>query len=199
METRPNAGLADRRRLAPACRRNADGVGCTATRSVAAKDGFVSGFIRGKGPRVVLLTPNQHAIVQLLLAGEAAPAIARATKRSVDTVRQTIRAIYSRFGVRSSAELATGLSECLFRVHITDNDGRERNYRSAVASIHRALTMLRSENLRTGAKRRRIPVRLHESELEALLIVLAQRTESNEPLEGSASACVSDADRQSSD
>jgi DNA-binding CsgD family transcriptional regulator len=124
--------------------------------------------------REVLLSANQNAIVERLLAGDKGPAIARAKKRSVDTVRQTIRAIYSKFGVRDTAELATGIAEGRFNIRVTDGNGREHNLRSAVTAMHRAVANMRSENLRKGTRRRRVPLHLHEDEIGAILVALGE-------------------------
>ncbi len=78
-----------------------------------------------------MLTTNQDAIVQRMLRGENTPTIARAKKRSVDTVRKTIRVIYSRFGVNGAAELKARMAQGAFRVHVTGDDGREHNLQSA--------------------------------------------------------------------
>ena len=132
------------------------------------------GELGSKPPRGVVLTTNQDAIVQRMLCGENTPAIARAKKRSVDTVRKTIRTIYSRFGVSSAAELKAGMAQGAFRIHVTDNDGREHNLRSALKAIHDALTTMRAENDRKGTKRRRFQVSLHDDEMNAILLFHAE-------------------------
>jgi DNA-binding CsgD family transcriptional regulator len=124
--------------------------------------------------RDVLLTANQNAILQRLLTGDRGPAIARAKNRSVDTVRQTIRAIYFKFGVRDTAELATGIAEGRFNVRVTDESGREHTLRSAVTAMHRAVANMRSENLRKGRRQRRVAMHLHEDEIDAILVALGE-------------------------
>jgi len=128
-------------------------------------------------PRDVLLTATQHDIVTRLLDGERARAIARARQRSVDTVRQTVRAIYSRFGVRNPEELAAGIAEGLFNVRVGRLNGREHTLRSALAALDRALKTMQLENARTGTNRRRTSVRLHRDEMNAILAACAQTIE----------------------
>jgi DNA-binding CsgD family transcriptional regulator len=122
-----------------------------------------------KLPRDVMLTKNQNAIVQRMIRGENTAQIARAKKRSVDTIRKTVRTIYSRLGVSSSAELTAGITQGAFLIHVTDDGGRAHDLRSAVKAIHGALTTMRAENRRKGTKRRRSQVGLHEDEMEAIL------------------------------
>jgi DNA-binding CsgD family transcriptional regulator len=122
-----------------------------------------------KRPREVILTSNQYAIVTRIARGEKTPAIARAKKRSVDTVRSTLRTIYSRFNVRSADELKAGMSSGAFRIVVADGDGREHNLRSALTAIRNALTSMRTANRRKGTKRRRCHVSLHEDEVTAIL------------------------------
>jgi DNA-binding CsgD family transcriptional regulator len=128
-------------------------------------------------PRDVLLTATQHDIVTRLLDGEKAPAIARARKRSVDTVRQTVRAIYSRFGVRNAEELAAGFASAFFNVRVDDVNGREHNLRSGITAVDRALKTMQRENNRKGTNRRRTSVRLHEDEMTAILTACAETAE----------------------
>jgi DNA-binding CsgD family transcriptional regulator len=127
-----------------------------------------------KPPRDVVLTANQAAIVQRMVRGENTPEIARAKQRSVDTVRKTVRTIYSRFGVSNAAELKAGMARGAFAIRFTDDIGREHNLRSALGAIREAVTSMRAENCRMGTKRRRSQVSLHEDEMNALLAFHAQ-------------------------
>jgi DNA-binding CsgD family transcriptional regulator len=128
----------------------------------------VSG-LDGKAPRDVFLTANQDAIVQGMVRGENTPEIARVKKRSVDTVRKTVRAIYTRFGVSGATELRAALARGAFRIRVTDNGGREHNLQSGLKALRDALATLRARNLRRGTKRRRAHVSLHEHELNAIV------------------------------
>jgi DNA-binding CsgD family transcriptional regulator len=120
-------------------------------------------------PRNVILTSNQHAIVLRVIRGEKTPAIAHAKKRSVDTVRKTLRTIYARFNVRSADELKAEIGRGAFRIIVADGAGREHNLRSALKSIQNALAAMRTANRRKGTKRRRCHIGLHEDEAEAIL------------------------------
>ncbi len=53
-----------------------------------------------------LLTPSQAAVVELVVVGLAAPAIAEQLGKSVETVRSQIKQVYARLGVNSRVELA---------------------------------------------------------------------------------------------
>jgi DNA-binding CsgD family transcriptional regulator len=124
----------------------------------------------GKMPRDVFLTANQDAIVQRMVRGENTPEIARAKKRSVDTVRKTVRAIYTRFGVSGATELKVAFAQGTFRIRVTDNGGREHNLQSALNAVRNALAALRAKNRRKGMNRRRSHVSLHEDEMNAILV-----------------------------
>lgn len=122
-----------------------------------------------KVPREVFLTPNQREIVQRLLGGNSAAEIARTKRRSVDTIRQTIRAIYSRFNVCNLSELKAGITAEIFNIRVGDGNGREHTLRSGLAAIQSGLDTMRRQNVRKGTRRRRMPISLHESEMEAIL------------------------------
>ena len=132
-----------------------------------------------KSPRDVLLAANQRDIVERLLDVDRVPTIARATKRSVDTVRQTLRAIYSQLGVRSAEELVAGLVAGTFNVRASNQEGRKYDLRSGLLAIDRALTTMRRDNARKGTSRRRTAVRLHEDEMDAILAARAETAKAN--------------------
>lgn len=123
-----------------------------------------------KSPREVFLTANQRDIVERLSRGDRAPAIAGETKRSVDTVRQTLRAIYAQCGVRSAEELIAGLGDRTLKILPSKQTNPQHDLRSGITAIERALTNMRTENARKGTSRRRAAVRLHENEMDAILI-----------------------------
>ena len=126
----------------------------------------------------MLLTANQHAIVQRLLAGENSSDIARETNRSVHTVRTTIRTIYERLGVHALSELASGVKAGAFRIHTVDDHGRERTLRSALKAIRYALLGVREHNKRTGMKRRKCRISLDVDEMTAILSACQPETPS---------------------
>lgn len=127
-----------------------------------------------KSPREVVLTANQRDIVERLSRGDRAPAIARETKRSVDTVRQTLRVVYAQCGVKSGDELIAGLSDRTLRIIPSKQKTPQHDLRSGLTAIARALTNMRSENARKGTSRRRAAVRLHEDEMDAILTCSAE-------------------------
>jgi DNA-binding CsgD family transcriptional regulator len=129
-------------------------------------------------PRDVTLTPIQHEIVERLKAGDNASTIARSRKRSVDTVRRTIRTIYERYGVRTRTELLSGIKAGSFIVSVRTRSEGDYNLRSGLAAVARALRTMRIENTLKRTRRRRASVRLHEAEMSAILAACAKIAES---------------------
>jgi DNA-binding CsgD family transcriptional regulator len=129
-------------------------------------------------PRDVTLTPIQHEIVERLKAGDNASTIARSRKRSVDTVRRTIRTIYERYGVRTRTELLSGIKTGSFIVSVRTRSEGDYNLRSGLAAVARALRTMRIENTLKRTRRRRASVRLHEAEMSAILAACAKIAES---------------------
>ena len=129
-------------------------------------------------PRDVALTVIQNEIVERLKSGDNASAIARNRKRSVDTVRRTIRTIYERFGVRTHAELLSGIKTGLFSISVRPRNAGDYNLRSGLAAIDEALRAMRTENARKRTRRRRTSVRLHEAEMNSILAACAKMVES---------------------
>lgn len=129
-------------------------------------------------PRDVTLTPIQHEIVERLKAGDNASTIARSRKRSVDTVRRTIRTIYERYGVRTRTELLSGIKAGSFIVSVRTRSEGDYDLRSGLTAIDRALRTMRIENTLKRTRRRRASVRLHEAEMSAILAACAKIAES---------------------
>jgi DNA-binding CsgD family transcriptional regulator len=129
-------------------------------------------------PRDVTLTPIQHEIVERLKAGDNASTIARSRKRSVDTVRRTIRTIYERYGVRTRTELLSGIKAGSFIVSVRTRSEGDYDLRSGLTAIDRALRTMRIENAVKRTRRRRASVRLHEAEMSAILAACAKIAES---------------------
>jgi DNA-binding CsgD family transcriptional regulator len=129
-------------------------------------------------PRDVTLTPIQHEIVERLKAGDNASTIARSRKRSVDTVRRTIRTIYERYGVRTRTELLSGIKTGSFIVSVRTRSEGDYDLRSGLTAIDRALRTMRIENAVKRTRRRRASVRLHEAEMSAILAACAKIAES---------------------
>lgn len=129
-------------------------------------------------PRDVALTAIQYEIVERLKNGDNASTIAQTRKRSVDTVRRTIRTIYERFGVRTRAELLGEMRTGSFNVSVQALTGRDYDLRSGLAAIDKALRTMRSENAHKRTRRRRTSVRLHEAEMSSILAACANASES---------------------
>lgn len=124
---------------------------------------------RGNRSREILLTENQHRIIERLIAGDTVPEIARAKHRSILTVRTTVRTVYQRFGVHSVSELAAAIASPEFRIHIVDVTGRKRTLRSGLRAIREALVRIDEDNKRSGRKRRRASISLAVEEMTAIL------------------------------
>ncbi len=114
-----------------------------------------------QNPRDTILTENEHDIVMRLLRKENASQIARETKRSVHTVRTTIRGIYSKLGVHSVVELSDALACGELVIHCKET--KERAF-----GLSSSLLVLERESVRRS-KSTIWPVKLHRDEIAALL------------------------------
>lgn len=66
-------------------------------------------LLRPRVERRVVLTPSQAVVVDLMLLGHSAPAIAAKLGKSVETVRSQIKQAYARLGVGNRLELAQAI------------------------------------------------------------------------------------------
>lgn len=128
-------------------------------------------------PHTVLLTPNEYDLITRLLRDEKAPQIARETKRSVHTVRTTIRMIYSKLDVHSVSQLSGAVARGDLVIHTRPPDSHEPTF-----DLSSALHVLQSESRR--AKGAIWSVKLHRNEIQELLVAgqaysLLATTESN--------------------
>jgi DNA-binding CsgD family transcriptional regulator len=127
-------------------------------------------------PHEVLLTANEYDIVTRLLRNEKSPQIARDTKRSVHTVRTTIRVIYGKLDMHSVSQLSEAIArgDLIIRVKSESNE--------TSFDLGSALIVLQKASNRT--KGAIWPVKLHRNEIQALLnagnaYTLLAATESN--------------------
>ena len=124
-------------------------------------------------PRTVALTANQNEIIQGLLRGESAVAIARAKRRGPATIRTTIKLIYRKCDVHSVKELRSCLARGTLHVIVDPPKEPRDDLGHAVAAIQDALTrILHDTSLRSG-KPRRGSVALYEAEMLAVLDALS--------------------------
>ncbi len=116
-------------------------------------------------PREAALTAAESDVLEQLRRGLDPEAIARASGRSVHTVRTISRNIREKFGARSIAELLAGLDSGTYAA------GRKAEARTRPFDLASALDAL---DRAQSAKRDDPPmrtVRLHRAEIAALLVV----------------------------